>query len=114
MEALRPSVGHSGGDPMQIKIATSGFRAVNLADTQAENLVSAVEEIVRTPPAQSARMRMAPDLTFALRLADGEHVYELLAGGTVLRNPVTRQVWQFDRGREILQSLLPYRKLPAA
>jgi hypothetical protein len=99
---------------MQIKIATSGFRAVNLADSQAENLVSAIEEILRTAPASSARMRMAPDLTFALRLADGEHVLELLAGGTVLRDPVTKHVWQFERGREILQSLLPFRKLPAA
>jgi hypothetical protein len=102
------------GEHMQIKIATSGFRAVNLADIQGQNLVSAVEQLVQTSPVQSARMRMAPDLTFALRLADGEHVFELLAGGTVLRDPVTKQVWQFERGREILQSLLPYRKLPAA
>lgn len=109
-----PPARRAGGEQMQIKIATSGFRAVNLADSQGENLVSAVEEIVRTPPASSARMRMAPDLTFALRLADGEHVFELLAGGTVLRDPVTKHVWQFERGREILQSLLPYRKLPAA
>jgi hypothetical protein len=99
---------------MQIKIATSGFRPVNLAESQGQSLVSAVEEVLRTPPASSARMRMAPDLTFALRLADGEHVFELLAGGTVLRDPVTKHVWQFERGREILQSLLPYRKLPAA
>jgi hypothetical protein len=99
---------------MQIKIATSGFRAVNLGDAQGQDLVSAVEDIVRTPPVQSARVRMAPDLTFALPLTDGEHVFELLAGGTVLRDPVTKRVWQFERGREILQSLLPYRKLPAA
>lgn len=59
-------------------------------------------------------MRMAPDLTFAIRLNDGEHVFELLAGGTVLRDPVTKHVWQFEEGRAILQSLLPYRKLPAA
>ena len=104
----------AGGKHMQIKIATSGFRAVNLTDHQGQDLVSAIEQIVRTPPAQSARMRMAPDLTFALRLSDGERVFELLAGGTVLRDPVTRQVWQFERGREILQRLLPYRKLPAA
>jgi hypothetical protein len=109
-----PPSPRTGGEPMQIKIATSGFRAVNLGDSQGQDLVSTVEEIVRTPPVQSARMRMAPDLTFALRLADGEHVFELLAGGTVLRDPVTKRVWQFERGREILQSLLPYRKLPAA
>ena len=99
---------------MQIKIATSGFRAVNLNGSEGQELLSAVEQIVRTKPAQSARMRMAPDLTFAIRLADGEHVFELLAGGTVLRDPVTKHVWQFERGREILQSLLPYRTLPAA
>ena len=104
----------AGGERMQIKIATSGFRTVNLADGQGQDLVAAVEQTVRTPPAQTARMRMAPDLTFAVQLADGEHVFELLAGGTVLRDPVTRQVWQFERGREILQRLLPYRKLPAA
>jgi hypothetical protein len=109
-----PPTHRAGGEYMQIKIATSGFRAVNLADSQGQNLLSAVEQIVQTPPSQSVRMRMAPDLTFALRLADGEHVFELLAGGTVLRDPVTKNVWQFERGREILQSLLPYRKLPAA
>jgi hypothetical protein len=107
-------VSEPGGETMKIKIATSGFRAVNLDDRQGQDLVSAVEQLVGTPPVPSARMRMAPDLTFALRLSDGEHVFELLAGGTVLRDPVTRHVWQFERGREILQRLLPYRKLPAA
>ena len=87
---------------------------MNLSGTEGQDLVAAVEQIVRTPPARSARMRMAPDLTFAIRLADGEHVFELLAGGTVLRDPVTKNVWQFQQGRAILQNLLPYRKLPAA
>jgi hypothetical protein len=87
---------------------------VSLAANEAQQLLSAVEQIVRTKPAPSARMRMAPDLTFAIHLNDGEHVFELLAGGTVLRDPVTKQVWQFEEGRTILQSLLPYRKLPAA
>jgi hypothetical protein len=105
---------HSGdGDGMEIKIATSGFRPVRL-EGEAQELLSAVEQLIQTAPAQSARMRIAPDLTFAIRLADGEHVFELLAGGTVLRDPVTQHVWQFERGRAILQSLLPYRKLPAA
>lgn len=99
---------------MQVKIATSGFRSVNLAGNEGQQLLSAVEQVVRTKPAPSARMRMAPDLTFAIRLSDGEHVFEILAGGTVLRDPVTKQVWQFEQGRAILQSLLPYRKLPAA
>lgn len=103
-----------GADDMQIKIATSGFRPVTLTERQGQDLVSAVEQVVRTAPAPSARMRMAPDLTFAIRLADGERVLELLAGGTVLRDPVTKHVWQFKQGREILQRLLPYRKLPAA
>jgi hypothetical protein len=103
-----------GGEHMQIKIATSGFRTVTLSADQGQDIVAAVEETVRTAPASSARMRMAPDLTFAIRLADGEHVFELLAGGTVLRDPVTRHVWQFEAGRTILRNLLPYRKLPAA
>jgi hypothetical protein len=101
------------GDGMEIKIATSGFRPVRL-EGEAQELLSAVEQLIQTVPAQSARMRIAPDLTFAIRLSDGEHVFELLAGGTVLRDPVTRRVWQFERGRAILQTLLPYRKLPAA
>jgi hypothetical protein len=104
----------TGGERMQVKIATSGFRSVNLAGNETQELLSAVEQIVRTKPTPSARMRMAPDLTFAIRLTDGEHVFELLAGGTVLRDPVTKQVWQFEQGRAILQTLLPYRKLPAA
>lgn len=101
------------GSRMEIKIATSGFRPVRL-EGEAKALVSAVEQLVQTAPVQSARMRIAPDLTFAIRLSDGEHVFELLAGGTVLRDPVTRNVWQFEQGRAVLQSLLPYRKLPAA
>ncbi len=97
----------------EIKIATSGFRPVRLRG-EAKELVSAVEQLVRTTPAQSARVRTAPDLIFAIRLSDGEHVFEFLAGGTVLRDPVTRNVWQFAQGRALLQSLLPYRKLPVA
>jgi hypothetical protein len=104
----------AGGGRVQVKIATSGFRAVSLTGKEEQELLSAVEQLVRTPPVSSARIRMAPDLTFAMRLEDGEHVFELLAGGTVLRDPVTRNVWQFERGRVLLQSLLPYRKLPAA
>jgi hypothetical protein len=99
---------------MQIKIAASGFRTVNLAAAEGGELMSAIEETLRTPPKQSTHMRVATDLTFAIRLADGEHVFELLAGGTVLRDPVTRNVWQFEQGRAILRNLLPYRKLPAA
>lgn len=108
-----PTSHPNNGGNMEIKIATSGFRPVRL-EGAAETLVSEIEQLVCTEPAQSARMRMAPDLTFAIRLADGEHVFELLAGGSVLRDPVTCQVWQFERGRVILQSLLPFRKLPAA
>lgn len=109
----RPS-NAAGGERVQIKIATSGFRPVSLSGGQEQELLSAVEQLIDTPPVQSVRMRLAPDLTFAIRLADGDHVFELLAGGSVLRDPVTRNVWQFERGRVLLQSLLPYRKLPAA
>lgn len=99
---------------MQIKIATSGFRPVSLERAEAQELIEEIARLVQTPPARSARVRMAPDLTFAIKLQDGEHVFELLAGGTVLRDPVTRHVWQFDRGRALLSNLLPYRTLPAA
>jgi hypothetical protein len=108
------SGGPDSGKRMQIKIATSGFRPVTLPGEAGSELLAEVESILRRPPVPSARMRIAPDLTFAIRLNDGEHVFELLAGGTVLRDPVTRNVWQFERGREILQRLLPYRTLPAA
>ena len=73
---------------MEIKIWTAGFRPVNLAGEQAAQLRSAVEEAIRTSPAQSAPFRIAPDLRFPIRLADGEHIFELLAGGTVLRGAV--------------------------
>ena len=109
-----PNATPTGGEGMQVKIATSGFRAVNLAGNEAQQLLSAIEQVTRTNPATSARMRMAPDLTFTIRLSDGEHMFELLAGGTVLRDPVTKNVWQFEQGRAVLQSLLPYRTLPAA
>lgn len=109
-----PGSGSGGGENMQIKIATSGFRPVNIQGGEVQELLNAVEGIVRTPGAPSPRWRMAPDLTFVIRLADGEHVFELLAGGTVLRDPVTRTVWQFEQGRALLTNLLPYRKLPAA
>ena len=99
---------------MQIKVATSGFREVDLPPAFVQDLVSQIEAVVRTAPAESALMRIAPDLTFSVRLADGEHVYELLAGGTVLRDPVTRQVWQFGPGRSILQSVLRSRRQRAA
>ena len=81
---------------MQIKIATSGFRSVNLTGRHGQDLVSAVEQVLRTPPASSARMRMAPDLTFVIPLPGGERVFELLAGGTVLHDPVTQKVCQFE------------------
>jgi hypothetical protein len=109
-----PSSGPGGGKHMQIKVATSGFRTINVTDAEVQDLAATIEALLRTPSAESARKRIAPVLTFALKLSDGEHVFELLAAGTVLRDPVTKRVWQFDRGREVLRSLLPYRKLPAA
>lgn len=109
-----PPAQPSYGDAMQIKIATSGFRPISLAGEQARELLASVEQAIRRPPARPARLRVAPDLTFAIRLADGERLFELLAGGTVLRDPVTKHVWQLEGGSDILRSLWPYRTLPAA
>jgi hypothetical protein len=101
---------------MEIKISTSGFRPVNLAGEKAAQLRAAIEEAIQQPSAESAPFRIAPDLRFAIRLSDGEHIFELLAGGTVLRDPVSRRVWQLPGGRAILESLWPFRNgaMPAA
>lgn len=106
----------ANGDDMEIKISTSGFRPVNLAGETATQLRIAVEEAIQRPSAESAPFRIAPDLRFAIRLSDGEHIFELLAGGTVLRDPVSRRVWQLPGGRAILESLWPFRSgaMPAA
>lgn len=111
-----PALKAVDGDSMDIKISTSGFRPVNLSRDQASRLKAAVEEAIRQPPAESAPFRIAPDLRFAIRLADGEHIFELLAGGTVLRDPVSRRVWQLPGGRVLLESLWPFRNgaMPAA
>ena len=99
-----------------IKISTSGFRPVNVGREQAVQLRAAVEEAIRRPSAEPAPFRIAPDLRFTIRLADGEHIFELLAGGTVLRDPVSKRVWQLPGGRMLLESLWPFRNgaLPAA
>lgn len=111
-----PPLRAASGGEMDIKILTSGFRPVNLAGEQAAQLRAAVEEAIRHPSAESAPFRIAPDLRFAIRLSDGEHIFELLAGGTVLRDPVSRRVWQLPGGRALLESLWPFRNgaMPAA
>src|SRR5205823_1981591 len=40
-----PNTRPSGGEGMQVKIATSGFRSVNLAGKKAQQLLSAVEQV---------------------------------------------------------------------
>ena len=115
-QCFGPRLKAANGDEMEIKISTSGFRPVNLDGEKAAQLRAAVEEAIRQPSAESAPFRIAPDLRFAIRLSDGEHIFELLAGGTVLRDPVSRRVWQLPGGRSLLESLWPYRNgaLPAA
>ena len=105
----------SGGE-MDIKISTSGFRPINMRSEEAARLRDAVEGAIRTPSSESAPYRIAPDLRFAIRLEDGEHIFELLAGGSVLRDPVSRRVWQLPGGRRLLESLWPFRSgaIPAA
>ncbi|HEX8410684.1 MAG TPA: hypothetical protein VF883_17605 [Thermoanaerobaculia bacterium] len=111
-----PPLKAANGDDMEIKISTSGFRPVNLTGEKAAQLRNAVEEAIQQPAAEPAPFRIAPDLRFAIRLSDGEHIFELLAGGTVLRDPVTRRVWQLRGGRALLESLWPFRNgaMPAA
>ncbi|MBV9495996.1 MAG: hypothetical protein JOZ54_17245 [Acidobacteria bacterium] len=110
--ALRPV----DGEDMDIKISTSGFRPIKMNSDQVAKLRTAIEEALQRPPAESAPFRVAPDLRFSIRLADGEHIFELLAGGTVLRDPIARRVWQLAGGRALLESLLPFRNgaVPAA
>jgi hypothetical protein len=111
-----PPLKAANGDDMDIKISTSGFRPVNLSGEKAAQFRTAVEQAIRQPSSESAPFRVAPDLRFAIRLSDGEHIFELLAGGTVLRDPVSRRVWQLSSGRALLESLWPFRNgaLPAA
>jgi len=111
-----PPLKAANGADMDIKISTSGFRPVNLANEQVAQFRAAVEDAIRRPSAESAPFRIAPDLRFAIRLEDGEHIFELLAGGTVLRDPVSRRVWQLSGGRALLESLWPFRSgaMPAA
>ena len=111
-----PPLRAANGDHMEIKISTSGFRSVNLSGDKAAQLLAAVEETIQRPSSEPPPFRIAPDLRFAIRLQDGEHIFELLAGGTVLRDPVSRRVWQLPGGRALLESLWPFRNgaMPAA
>ena len=111
-----PPLKAANGDSMEIKISTSGFRPVNLSGEKASQLRAAVEQTIQQPSADPAPFRIAPDLRFTIRLTDGEHIFELLAGGTVLRDPVSRRVWQLPGGRALLESLWPFRNgaMPAA
>jgi hypothetical protein len=111
-----PRLKSANGGDMDVKISTSGFRPINLGPDQAKRLKTAVEDAIQRPSAESAPFRIAPDLRFAISLADGEHIFEMLAGGTVLRDPVTRRVWQLQGGRALLESLWPFRSgaMPAA
>lgn len=101
---------------MEIKIATSGFRTVNLPDDKAAQIRTAIEQAIVLPPSEPAPFRIAPDLRFSITLSDGEHIFELLAGGSVLRDPIARRVWQLPGGRAILESLRPFKNgtMPAA
>jgi hypothetical protein len=111
-----PSLKAVDGDDMDVKISTSGFRPINLSGDKAAELRRAVEEAIHRPSSEPAPFRIAPDLRFAIRLSDGEHIFELVAGGTVLRDPISKRVWQLPGGRTILESLWPYRNgaMPAA
>ena len=104
------------GEEMDIKISTSGFRSVNLSGDKAVQLRRAIEQALEGPSAESVPFRIAPDLKFAIRLSDGEHIFELLAGGTVLRDPVSKRIWQLPGGRALLEALWPFRSgaIPAA
>lgn len=99
-----------------VKISTSGFRPVKLGREQVAQLRAAVEAAIRQFSAEPASFRIAPDLRFTIRLIDGEHIFELLAGGSVLRDPVLKLVRQLPGGRALLESLWPFRsgELPAA
>ena len=89
-------------------IEVSGYRDVTLPDSEEDKLISAIENTVGKQSATSAPARLEPDLRFDVELPAGQRILEFLAGGSVLRDAVTRQVWQFNEGREILQKLMPY------
>lgn len=94
---------------MEIKIATSGFFSVNLPPDKVAAIRTAIEQAIALPPAEPAPFRIAPDIQFSITLSEGERIFELLAGGSVLRDPIARRVWQLPGGRAILEILQPFR-----
>ncbi len=73
-----------------------------------ERVLAAVQDVTRTQPQREPPLRIGADLVFGVQGEDGAYrYYELVSGGTFLRDPETRALWPFPLGREILSDALP-------
>lgn len=93
---------------MNLKVETTGFQPVPLEAERVEEIRADIDRTVSEDGSEPPPFRIAPDVTFALPEPDGsERIYQLLAGGAVLKDPLRNRVWQFEQGTELLQSLVP-------
>jgi hypothetical protein len=69
----------------------------------ADILRDAISDALRiAAPHEQPRFLTGPDVQGVIELADGPFAYELLARGSILRNAVTRETWQFPQGPELI------------
>jgi hypothetical protein len=72
----------------------------------------AIEEALETTPTRLPQYRIGPDLTFVVPYDDGSsRTFDLVADGQLLRDPVTRQLWRFHQGKNMLRALASARGL---
>lgn len=72
-------------------------------------VVDTVQRLVATKPdVKRPDLRIGPDLTVAVTLADGkERIFQLIADGAYLRDPSTGALWRFAPGRRMLDEISP-------
>src|SRR5712692_11401061 len=72
-------------------------------------VVETIQRMVATKPdVERLALRVGPDLTFAVTLADGtERLFQLVADGSYCRDPSTGALWRFAPGRQTLQAISP-------
>jgi hypothetical protein len=72
-------------------------------------VVETIQRMVATKPdVERPDLRIGPDLTFAVTLADGtERVLQLVADGAYCRDPATGALWRFAPGRQMLEAISP-------
>lgn len=87
---------------MEIRTA---YRAANqVTGSKEQAVIEELSELIQGESAASSAMRMAPDATFDVELADGPHTFELLGNRSVLRDEGTQRVWTLPQG-SLLRSI---------